>query len=164
MGHSDTPVMVRIPYGAIRIGVLIILLLLTPFSIPAVSGVNVTMSERVYYMEEYAVPIDLWFLLIILGFAFLVIGVISDTAAIPFSLMAFMCFLASAYAAPMTGIFTHDIVSTSSLVTVIPSVTFVAPPWSMFLLFGFAVIALINIWRGVLYNLQQIKYRTMEDM
>lgn len=125
---------------------------------------NITILERVYYTESYAVPLELFLSFILLGFLFLIVGLISDEAIIPFSIISFMCFLVSAYSSPMVGFFNYETVTINETFSIIPYVNFIGQPWMMFLLYGFALIAFLNIWRGVLYSLQRIRLRKMENM
>lgn len=129
-----------------------------------INASNVTIGSRIYYTETYAVPFELFLLILVLGFVFLTLSIVSERAIIPFATVAFMLFLASAYSAPMVGFINYETATVNGTYNVIPYVSFVGQPWMMYLLYGFALIAFLNIWRGVLYSLKMIRERSMEDI
>lgn len=136
-----------------------------PTSVPTGGSLtNTSVQNRLYTLEDFAIPFELWVLIIILGFVFFSVSVLSDRAIIPLAMLAFMCFLASAYAAPTVGFFSYDTVVSGTTLNVVPYVQFVNQPWVMWLLYGFALIAMLNVWRGVLYQLQQIRERKLQDI
>lgn len=141
---------------------ILLFIFLQPVCADVINASNITIGSRIYYTETYAVPFELFLIVLALGFVFLIFGIVSDRAIIPFSTIAFMLFLVSAYSAPMVGFVNYETATVNGTYNIIPYVSFVGQPWMMYLLYGFALIAFLNIWRGVLYSLKTIRGSELE--
>lgn len=121
-----------------------------------VAALNTSVNPRIYFTEDVAVPFELWLCLIAIALVFFFISILSPTAISIMAGMAFACFGASAYAAPMVGYFNYELVSTTCTTTgittqnVLPVVSLVNQPWVTYLLWGFAMLAFLNIFRGMI--------------
>lgn len=122
-----------------------------PTSTPEYGNDNITSSQgnTTYTGEDFFVPFWLWAVLIFGGVGFLIASFWGSK--IIFGMLSTMAFTASAFASPMVGMFTNEIVEVDANTSiVVPIVSSVTQPWVMWLLWGMATIAFIVFVWGIL--------------
>ena len=125
---------------------------------------NITTEPRIYFTEEEAIPIELWFVLIALGVAFIgAAWLVVDNRSV-LSVIAMAFFFASAWTTPYVGFFSYVTVPVAncttpancSSYTVVPTVSLATQPWMMWLLYGLGLVSLLLIFDGVMRMMQEV--------
>ncbi len=118
-------------------------------------------QPSVYIREDYAVPVEIWGLLICIGIVLLILGVIANAMGkVIFGILGMGFFAVSAYAAPMVGYVTTVIInntSDDSGYDIIPTTQFVAQWWVMWFLWGIAIICFFVMVWGILIYLKELQ-------
>jgi glucan phosphoethanolaminetransferase (alkaline phosphatase superfamily) len=113
-----------------------------------------TNETRPYTEENTFIPLPVFLLLLIIGTGLLIVSLF--VPGVIFPLAAFLFLMAATFAAPMTGIYTDQLLTfnntTSNLTenTIQPVVQLTTQPWIMWFLWGLSSIAFILIWYGVI--------------
>ena len=147
-----------------RSALILLLFFLVVTPVIAADTYNISTEPRVYFTEEEAIPIELWFILIALGVVFIGAGwlVVDNRSVLSVISMAF--FFASAWATPYVGFFSHVTIPVAncttptncSSYTIVPTVSLATQPWMMYLLYGLALVSLLLIFDGVIRMMQDV--------
>lgn len=111
-------------------------------------------DNRTYHSEDTALPIEVFFVILVVGISFFTIASLSAflynnaLATMLFGIVSTLFLTLSAYTAPVVGKFDYIVNETSGTAT--PIVWLIFQPWMMWLLWGVAVISFIVFVYGIL--------------